>query len=296
MQSMKMLGVCVVAACALAAFTAGSASALPEYGTCALKEGTGKYKDANCTEKALSTEKGIKTKYEFLKKIPGKGGNEKEPLNKFTGEGGAIAFAESEIEVGAILQCEHSKLTGEILVKFSPTTGKQLPSKEVTNVIETFTGCKLNGKVCQNAGGPTGEIESTKVSGGLKGPLGYIKGKGTKTPEVGQELKPIKAKGTMFEFECAGIGKWKVGEGTGKLGDCTIGVVGHVNEASLTSTMTLTGIHPGTELKYEQIPEHFEGKTTHCDPEAKLGESEWFETTQNWETTLTYEVPLQIKA
>ena len=290
MKSMKILGVCLVAACALAAFTAGGASALPEYGTCVLKEGTGKYKDTNCTEKALSTEKGIKTKYEFKKEIPGKGGNAKEPLNKFTGEGGAIAIGESNIDPGAKLECEQSKIAGAILVKFSPTTGKQLASKEVTNVTEAFTGCTLLGGQCGNTG--AGEVVSAK----LKGPLGYIAGKGTKTPEVGLDIKPITAKAPSFEFDCAGTGHWKVGEGTGKGGDCTIGVVQHVNEESLTSTLTLKGIHPGTELEYEQIPQHFEGKTTHCEPEVKLGEGGWFDTTQNWESTLTYEVPLEIKA
>src|SRR5262249_54210394 len=156
-------------------------------------------------------------KFELKKVVPGKGatessiGNEKEPLNKIKST--EIGAAHLETENGTTIECQKSTSASEILVKFSPTTGKQLAAKESKNVVSTFKECKTAGKNCQNKA--TGEIVTTEVSGGLKGPLGYIKGKATKTPELGQQLKPTKAKGTFAEFECAGLGQIKVGEGTG---------------------------------------------------------------------------------
>ena len=46
-----MVGLCLVAVFAIAAVTASSASALPEWGKCVAKAG-GKYSDSNCTVKA----------------------------------------------------------------------------------------------------------------------------------------------------------------------------------------------------------------------------------------------------
>ena len=52
MRHVRMLGLCLVAALALGAYAVSSASASgPEWGKCEAKTG-GKYKDANCTEKA----------------------------------------------------------------------------------------------------------------------------------------------------------------------------------------------------------------------------------------------------
>jgi hypothetical protein len=276
------------------AFTATSALALPEYADC-IKVNTkkGKFKDANCREKTTTGE------FELKKVVPGEGattesiGNESKPLNKIKTTG--LGAAHLETENGTTIECQKNTSTAEILVKFG-STGKQLASKEVKNVVAIFRECKTAGKNCQNEGGETGVIETTKVSGGLKGPFGYVKGKGTKTPEVAQELKPTKAKGTFAEFECAGLGKIKVGEGTGKLGDCILAPfsAGSLDTQSTKSELLFNGING--EFGREQIPQAFEGKTTHCNLETKLGEGPWERSVQVGDSEQESESPMEINA
>jgi hypothetical protein len=295
-----MLGLCVVAVFAVTAFVgATTALALPEYADCIGKQSTGKFKDSNCTQAATTKEKGNLEKFELKKVVPGVGaneesiGNEKEPLKKVTGHG--IGTLHWETENATTVECKHISWTGEIRVAFSFSTGKQVPSKELKNVVMTLTECTEAGKHCQNEGGPTGVIETTKESGGLKGPLGYIKGKGTKTPEVGQELKPTKSKGTFAQFECEGIGQVKWGMSpTGKLGDCIIGVVSGADTQSTASALLYNGING--EFGREQIPQAFEGKTTHCNLENKFGEGPWERLILVFDEELTYESPLEIHA
>jgi len=278
MKRMSILGLCLAAMFAVGAIAAGSALALPEYAQCISNQAKGKFKDSNCREKASTTEKENLKKFELKKSVPGEGATEESVGNfakPITGVNATGGVAHLETENATTIECKHNSSHAEILVKFNAEKTKQLAAKEVHNVIALFTECKEAGKNCQNIGGPLGVIETTKVSGGLKGPLGYIKGKGTKTPEVGQELKPTKSKGTFAEFECETVGTIKVGEGTGKLGDC---IIAPFSFASLdtqggASELLFNGING--EFGREQIPQHFEGKTTHCNLETKLGEGPW---------------------
>jgi len=285
---MRIMGLCLVAVFAVTAFAAASASALPEVGVCVAKAGTGKYKDANCTEKA-----GTKTsekQFEFKKEIPGEGGNEKLPLKHFTAVSGHSSL---ETEEGNKIECTSAATAGEYTVKFSTTTGKQLPTKEVTNVVAKFKGCTEAGKNCQNKGGTLGEIITEK----LKGPMGYISGKGTKTPKVGQELTPVKAKGLFVTFECVGVGTITVGAKTGgTLGDCIIApfTAASINVMSTETELQYNGTKSGSGQ--EQLPQAFEGKTTHCNLETKLGEGPWERSLQVGDSLQTAEVPLEIKA
>jgi hypothetical protein len=300
MKRMRILGLCVVAVFAVTAFVgATSALALPEYADCISNQKTGKFKDSNCREKALTTEKANLKKFELKKVVPGEGateesiGNEKVPLNHIKST--EIGTAHLETENATTIECKKSTSNSEILVKFSTTTGKQLPTKEVHNVVSIFTECTEAGKNSQNEGGTKGVIETTKVSGGLKGPLGYISGKGTKTPVIGQELKPTKAKGTFAEFECESIGKIKVGASpTGKLGDCIIGVVSGADTQSTKTELEFNGING--EFGREQKPQAFEGKTTHCNLETKLGEGPWERSVQVGLFEQESESPMQINA
>jgi hypothetical protein len=298
MKRMSILGLCLAAMFAIGAIAAGSALALPEYADCISHQEKGKFKDSNCREKATTTEKGNLEKFELKKQVPGVGatessvGNFLEPLNKIKTKG--LGNAHLETENGTTIECTANTSTGEILVKYNVEKTKQLAAKEVKNVVATFTGCKLSTKNCQNEG--TGVITTTKVSGGLKGPFGYIKGKGTKTPEVGQELKPTKAKAVFAEFECETVGQIKVGEGTGKLGDCIIAPFssGSLDTQSIHSELKFNGING--EFGREQIPQHFEGKTTHCNLETKLGEGPWERSVQVGDSEQTSESPMEINA
>jgi hypothetical protein len=188
----------------------------------------------------------------------------------------------------------HPKFTGSSGTAFleteSGTTGKPLPVKEVDEVVATFKGCSLGvaKKNCQTKGDPTGEI----VTNTLEGPLGYLS-KAKK--EVGAELKPHVKKGTFATFECEGFGTILVGEGTGKLGDCIIATVTSPVDTTTTSGSELyTGVK-GPEGQ-EQTPQHFEGKTTHCNLESKIGEGGWERSVQNQEETLTFEEAGEIRA
>jgi hypothetical protein len=274
MKRMRIMGLCLVAVFAVSAFAASGASALPEIGKCVAKAGTGKYKDANCNEKAgtLKSEKS----FEFLKEI-GKA--------KFTSSGGAGVL---ETEAGTKVECTTQSATGEYDVDLSPTTGKQLPTKEVDHVTAKFNGCSLPllGAKCNTAGSGEGEIVTKPLEGGL----GYISGKGTKTPSVGQELEPMTVKGKFVEFECSSAAKVAVGEGGGKGGDCIIAPVANANEMSLTATQFYSG------EKGKQTPQHFEGSAAICNLESNLNGGAFERATQALSTTVTNEEALEIKA
>jgi len=247
MKRMRIMGLCLVAVFAFAAYAASSASALPEVIRCVEKAG-GKYKEGNCIAKAGT--KAEEKKFEISKEYP---------HPKFTGSS-STSFLETES--GTKITCSTSSATGEWDADFG-STGKPSPIKEADEVVATFKGCSLGvaKKNCQTAGKPTGEI----VTNTLEGPLGY-ESKAEK--KVGAELKPHVKKGTFATFECEGFGKISVGEGTGKLGDCIIATVtSAVNVMTTSGTELYTGIK-GPEGQ-EQTPQHFEGKTTHCNLKAK---------------------------
>jgi len=288
MKRTKILGLCLVAAFAISiAVTATSAMALPEYGICVLKEKTGKYADTNCVKKATTGEKTIVTKYEFKKEIPGG----LSPEKGLTAKGGHSSL---ETEEGSKIECTSSATKGEILVKI--VSGKQAPSKEVTNVVAKFFGCTEVGKNCQNTGAPLGEITTNP----LKGPLGYISGKvvgGGGSPVIGQELTPVAAKKLFVTFECEGVGKVEVGlKKSGTLGDCIIAPfsTGSINVMSKNSELLYNGTKSGSGQ--EQLPQAFEGKTTHCNLETKLGEGPWERSLQVGNVEQETESTIEIKA
>jgi len=269
MKRMKILGLCLVAVFAVVAYAASSASALPEVIRC-IEKTPGKYSDSNCTKKAAG-------KFEISKEYPNAG---------FKGTSGE-AFLETES--GTKITCSSSSASGKWDADFGGT-GKPTPIKEVETVVATFKGCTLGvaKKNCETKGQPTGEI----ITNSLLGPLGYIS-KAEK--KVGAELKPAVKKGTFATFECESFGTVLVGEGTGKLGDCIIATVtSAVNVVTTTGTEFYTGIK-GPEGQ-EQTPQHFEGKTTHCNLESKIGEGGWERSVQNQTETLTFEEAGEIKA
>ncbi len=277
MKRMSILGLCITAAFAFAAIAVSSASAFPEVGACVAKS-TGKYKDSGCIGKATGTEKGNLEKWEWEK------GETGVPKNKFTATSGASSL---ETEGGTKIECSGSTSSGEYKEKGTAAI------KEVQKVVAKFTGCTIG--VAKKACGNTGANEITTEE--LKGPLGFLNAGKT---EVGSELKPTATKGKttkkgeFVSFECVGTGKVIVGEGTGKLGDCIIApITSPVNVMSTTENELYSGING--EFGREQVPQHFYGKTTHCNLESKLGEGGWERSIQSQPVVLTGEQAAEVK-
>jgi len=276
MKRMRIMGLCLVAAFALTAIGAGSASALPEIGRCVAKAGTGKYKDANCTKKAGS--KAEEKQFEFLK------GPEVGKVG-FTSAGGEGVL---ETVSGTKIVCKTQSATGKYKRLSTGTT------KEVEGVIANFEGCSIPAleTPCQS-GSESGKISTFS----LKGPLGYISGEKTTTPVVGQMLTPTKAKGFFAEFKCLGGGitvkvKGKEGAVEGKTGgNCVIAPVVNANEMSLTATQTYSGSGG------KQSPQHFQLATSkYCNLESNTNGGAFEAATQALTTVVTNEEALEIKA
>jgi hypothetical protein len=253
------------------AMAAGSASALPEVGRCVAQAGTGKYKAANCTEKAgkLVSEKSFEFKKGAVQK-------------SFTGGGGVAVL---ETASGTKIVCTRESAVGE----YNETLGA---IRAVRKVILSFKDCQLPllDTTCRTAGAEEGEF----VTSPLKGKLGYVSGKGTKTPTVGQELRPEKAKGPFLEFECAGGAvKVKVGvRGTTPNGnDCIIGTLETVNAMSATFAEAFNG---SAGL---QSPQAFETTPTKpCNLETNTNGGEYERIMLVFTSTVANEEPLEVKA
>ncbi len=199
MRHVRMLGLCLVAVLAVAAYAVSSASALPEWGKCEAKA-RGKYSDSNCTVKA---KKGAGS-FEWKK------GKTLAPV-PFTGHSvgsGGVLYAEWKECFPKGIRVTRKKCVeegGEPIHNGYPTiectaetsSGEQSGKDEVKKVHVTFTGCKALGSIpCENAGAE--EIKTNE----LKGKLGYIN-KAAK--EVGVLLEPVKKHGAFAQFNCPGL-------------------------------------------------------------------------------------------
>lgn len=202
MRHVRMLGLFLVALCAIAAIAATSAMALPEWGQCKAQAG-GKYSDSGCTEKA---KKGTGA-YEWHKGTAGVA------ERKFHGEGGTGILNAAlrtppacEDPFKRSKECEEkyeeeggTPFALEIECSSESAAGELSSSKDVSNVVVRFHGCTLFGSTpCSNT-----TVEGEVLVNPLKGTLGYIN-KGNK--EVGVQLTPAKKKGDFAQFVCAGIG------------------------------------------------------------------------------------------
>jgi hypothetical protein len=264
-----MMGLCLVAAFALTAIGAGTASALPEVGRCVAKAG-GKYKNSNCTETAKTG-----GTFEFLK-----GAKSETEGVKFTSAGGEGVL---ETKAGTKVVCKTQSATG----KYDQDSGI---IKEVENVVAKFNGCGIPalGIACNSKGSGTEEI----VTKSLHGPLGYISGEKTKTPVVGQELTPDVKLGAFAEFECGGgAASVVVKEGAEKGGNCIIAPVEPANTMGTSVKQHYSG-SAGV-----QNPQHFQNlKPPICNLESSLNKGAAERATQALETTITNEEALEIKA
>ncbi len=157
-------------------------------------------------------------------------------------------------------------------------------------MVDTLAGCTVG--VEHSPCGNVGPEEI--VTNELSGVLGYIAGKGTSTPEVGQKLFPKVKKGLFAEFDCVALGEVKAGEGVGKLGDCIIAPFTAVNVMSTDSTQLYSAIRGASGM--EQLPQHFEGVTKACNMEYRIGEGGWERAVGTESVTRTNEEAIEIKA
>jgi hypothetical protein len=173
MRWVRGSGLCLLAACALAAATAAGASAeAPEFGRC-LKQAGGKFKGSNCTTEAPGGQ------YEWFSGVV---------KNKFTVDGKEGTLFTLESVTGAKITCRTEASTGEF-------TGPKTMSLTLT-----FAGCETSGGQCHSKGQP----EGTVVTSPLVGELGTVKSEQPPTKsKLGLQLRP--ATGELFvEFTCAG--------------------------------------------------------------------------------------------
>jgi len=179
MKRIRIAGLCLVAAFAISAVAAASASATaPEIGRCIKKakaEGKG-YTSATCTVKG----EGLKAKYEWS---PGTG------KGRFTTTGGIGVLTTVG---GSEVECKTESSAGE----YKPGGN----NKEEAGLVVTFTGCKASGLSCTTKGAKSGEL----ITNELEGVVGW-ENKALKKTDL--ELSPAKSvtSGLFIEFECVGL-------------------------------------------------------------------------------------------
>jgi hypothetical protein len=281
MRRIRIVGLCLVAVFALGAFMASSALALPEYGKCVAKAGTGKYTESNCVKKAktLTSEK----QFERVKA--------KEIVKEnFKGASGT-SFLEGES--GIKIVCSSGTNGGNL-----DKDGTTLAAKGVENVIAKFNGCGIPafGLQCKSAGAGSEEI----VTNTLEGSFVY-KNKAAK--EILQELHPKVKKGAFASFECGGgavdvlVKERTLAEGGKEGHDCIFGVVpvANVNVMSATGQLNFSGSggkqSPQTDEKLKPAKCNLESQAT------VGGTPEPVEfSSQNQEVTITYEEAIEVFA
>jgi hypothetical protein len=238
-RQLRKLGLCLLAAFAMGATAAATASAaLPEWGKCVKfvnqhGKNVGKYQDSGCTKLAEPAKSGG-FEWQTSSSIAEKA---------FTSHGGA---AELETTSGIKTLCRVEEAKGLL-------SG----SKEVSEVEVIFKGCEASfGNIpCGNGiQPPLGEEPEGQIrTRSLKGKLGYISGKGEETPSVGLTLEPTQKKGLFAEFICGNTLVVRVGEAPkGVGGDSIISPITPVDVMSIAQTQTYTqekGIQKPTALE-----------------------------------------------
>jgi hypothetical protein len=233
-RHVRMLGLCLVAALAVAAIGASSAFAGAEWGKCEHVGSGGNYTGPNCTKAEKAKPKGTGS-YEWRKasEVAAKRVAEGKSANvPFSGEsvggggllttslrecwveptGGITATRQGCAEAGGE---EHNYGVSEpITVECSKenNTGETEGKAGVANVAVVFKGCVVAGYLpCESEGAEEGEV----VTNALKGKLGYIS---KSAGEVGVLLEPVAHHGSFAEFNCSGIIFTDVGVGNDKVG------------------------------------------------------------------------------
>jgi len=147
MKRTRIMGLCLVAVCAIFALTASSALAfenLPHYGKCTAKAG-GKYKNSGCTKLAKTSPEEQKFEWEPLATtVKFHSVKEKET-------GNAVLEGANGTEISC--EKEESKL------------GEYGPGDQVKNTVGEFHLCKALGAGCNSEGQPAETIFTNKLHG-----------------------------------------------------------------------------------------------------------------------------------
>jgi hypothetical protein len=146
MKRTSIVGLCLIAVCAMFAVVASSAMAtenLPEFGKCTATAG-GKYTNAGCTKLAK----------------PGKEGKDEwEPLTK------AVEFTSKKVKKTGNAVLESAGGTEISCTEQVEKQGEYGPGNEVKNIIGEFSGCTALGASCNSEGKPSGYINTKKLDG-----------------------------------------------------------------------------------------------------------------------------------
>ncbi len=300
MKNVRILGVCLLAAFALAAVAASSASAsLPEWGGCEpTPTGHGKYKDPVCTVPATGAAKKTEGNYEW-----------------YTGNNfGWVNDREHGISEGAPNTALHITISS---TTFQTTGGHEIAcsggngrarlelaqsTNEVRDVYLAFEGCHEVGgeeKECSSPGIYGGEITDRfqyEEQQGFRGSLGFLAGKGGEHPTVGLSLtsfnkfvpetkEPEKLMITVCEGSVGTV--WIGGENKG--GNAVISEIGPIDTMTETHTQTYAPSSQGVQQWTS-----FEGKHASVLDEFVL--HNWEQSA--WSTSIeeTDEYPIEIKA
>jgi len=146
MKRTRIMGLCLVAVCAVFALTATSALALenlPHYGKC--EKVKGPYSNSGCTKLAKVAEK---EKYSW---VPMGTKTVGFTSKKQTGSGKAVLEGAS----GSEITCEQQ----------SQKEGEYGPEDQVKNVVGEFSGCQTSGFECNSEGKGKGLIDTFKLHG-----------------------------------------------------------------------------------------------------------------------------------
>jgi hypothetical protein len=218
MKRIRITGLCLIAALAVSAVAAASASATaPEVGRCVKSTPkAGGYSSANCTKTDIEDNDGA---YEWRPGVGGKG--------KFTSSGGVGILTTVG---GSAVECATESSAGE----YKPGGN----NKEEAGVFVTFRGCKSAGLSCTSKGAKAGEL----VTNELEGIVGW-QSKALKKTDL--ELFPAKSvtSGLFIEFECVGL---------------LVKVKGHVLVPIKNDAMKETEILKFVATKGKQKPEKWE--------------------------------------
>ena len=199
MKRMSIVGLCLIAAVAMSAIGAASASAAaPEFGRCLnISPKPGKFKTAACTAKATETEKNFEW-------FPGNGAvaknGESRPIekNKFTSKLNASTLATLESEGGTKITCKTQVLTHPAEITGAKTAGK---------IQAKYNSCKALGVGCNSTGAAAEEIVTTE----LGAEIGFQTGtKPSVKNKAASNIFSATHTGPLAEFACATLLQVKV--------------------------------------------------------------------------------------
>jgi hypothetical protein len=229
MRRIKIVGLCLVAVFALAAMTAGSASATaPEFGRCnkVTPKKVSNYDSSKCVKLAsedagTEAEKLAKGNFQWFPGVV---------KTKFTTKMKEATIATLETVGGTKITCKGEKSSGEYL-----------NTKEIGKMVAEFSGCETSGLKCNSTGKGEGLIDTSP----LGGPIGFetVVVPASKD-HLANELHS--ESGNVAEFKCAGL---------------SVTVKGSVLHKITANAMKLTATEKFTASKGEQKPDHFAGGT-----------------------------------